>query len=343
MREVDFVEACYRIDADTDNWAARLCGIAEEFFPRDLGTAMFAYEIQPGWRITSPWTVMTERGRTAAATDRRPPTNMLPAVTPTKLCDERTIRTVYATASPRVVAVSQYPVAMRALTRAALPPAGRDATGLFASVDGRGGVILGSLAPDNVRLGSGRRAHLTLLCEHLAAGFAVRKHVAAEQTALEERAAAVLSTDGRMLDADESARAPATRAQLSEAIKRIDQARCRRRKSSPAEALDLWRAFVAGSYALVESWDRGGRRFVLAVRVRTGPRALTPRETTVARLVALGLSNKTIAARLGLATGTVGAHVSAVLKKLGYLRRADLIGRLSAYTSDRADDESRAH
>jgi DNA-binding NarL/FixJ family response regulator len=43
---------------------------------------------------------------------------------------------------------------------------------------------------------------------------------------------------------------------------------------------------------------------------------LTPRETEVLRLMAIGLPNKSIARRLGIALGTVKAHNQAILAKL---------------------------
>jgi DNA-binding NarL/FixJ family response regulator len=67
--------------------------------------------------------------------------------------------------------------------------------------------------------------------------------------------------------------------------------------------------------------------------VRRGPRpgtaanpaGLTRRETEVLRLLAAGLSNAKIAARLGLSDRTVDNHVSAVLRKLGVSSREDAI------------------
>ena len=50
---------------------------------------------------------------------------------------------------------------------------------------------------------------------------------------------------------------------------------------------------------------------------------LTPRETDVLSLVARGLSNRQIAAKLGLGLRTVESHVSNVLSKLGLTSRTE--------------------
>jgi DNA-binding NarL/FixJ family response regulator len=55
--------------------------------------------------------------------------------------------------------------------------------------------------------------------------------------------------------------------------------------------------------------------------------SLTDRELEVLRLVALGRSNRQIAAELYLALGTVKAHVHAICGKLGAQNRVEAIAR----------------
>ena len=55
--------------------------------------------------------------------------------------------------------------------------------------------------------------------------------------------------------------------------------------------------------------------------------ALTPREREVVALLVDGLSNKAIAARLGISDQTVKFHVAAVCAKLGAMNRTDAVRR----------------
>ena len=60
-----------------------------------------------------------------------------------------------------------------------------------------------------------------------------------------------------------------------------------------------------------------------------GPLAepLTPREIEVLELLVEGLSNKTIAGRLGISDQTVKFHVAAICGKLGAANRTDAVHR----------------
>ena len=55
-----------------------------------------------------------------------------------------------------------------------------------------------------------------------------------------------------------------------------------------------------------------------------GTGLLAKRETDVARLLAEGLSNKEIGARLFISQRTVDSHVRSILNKLGYNSRAQV-------------------
>ena len=73
---------------------------------------------------------------------------------------------------------------------------------------------------------------------------------------------------------------------------------------------------------------RGPRR-----RPAFGWQSLTPAERTVAGLVARGLTNPQIAARLGVTAGTVKDHISSALRKLGVRSRAELAAAVAGNTA----------
>lgn len=92
------------------------------------------------------------------------------------------------------------------------------------------------------------------------------------------------------------------------------------------------------------AWERGAglsvQEAAAMARRGRGPRrrpafgwsSLTPAERNVADLVARGLTNPEIAARLGVSAGTVKGHVSSVLRKLSLRTRAELAAAVSGHS-----------
>ena len=80
--------------------------------------------------------------------------------------------------------------------------------------------------------------------------------------------------------------------------------------------------------AMMARRGRGARR-----RPTFGWPSLTPAERDVADLVARGLTNPEIAARLAVSAGTVKDHVSSALRKLGVRTRAELAAAVSSHAA----------
>ena len=99
-------------------------------------------------------------------------------------------------------------------------------------------------------------------------------------------------------------------------------------KTAPAgQLVDALRAAAAGDAALAPSV---ARRLIAEFTsrpapVRAPPSPFTERETAVLTLVAQGLSNSEIAARLFVGEATVKSHVGSMLGKLGLRDRVQLV------------------
>ncbi|MFB6638770.1 response regulator [Streptomyces chartreusis] len=109
------------------------------------------------------------------------------------------------------------------------------------------------------------------------------------------------------------------------------------KRARPAEIVHAVRLVAEGESLLfpasvrqlaAQYGDDGGN---LAARAQLERARLTEREAEVLRLMARGLSNAEIAARLVVGTETVKSHVSAVLAKLGARDRTQAV--ITAYES----------
>jgi DNA-binding CsgD family transcriptional regulator len=99
--------------------------------------------------------------------------------------------------------------------------------------------------------------------------------------------------------------------------------------------------------------DVDGSRYVLikTVHAETRAHSLSPRESEIVRMVALGHPNKVIAAVLNISSWTVCTHVRRIFTKLGVTTRAAMVAKVtdiqglvpSAKKSDAYDDRPALH
>jgi len=103
------------------------------------------------------------------------------------------------------------------------------------------------------------------------------------------------------------------------------------KESPPAALVECVRAVHQGKQAidrdmLVRGWS-GTAKGDRGVAAGSTAAALTPRETEIVRLVAQGLRNRELAARLSITEGTVKIHLHNIYDKLGVDGRLELVLR----------------
>jgi DNA-binding CsgD family transcriptional regulator len=190
------------------------------------------------------------------------------------------------------------------------------------------GCIIGAFWGEHRQLGARERAAWDRVSTHLSAAFRLQRALQAkEQTAPTE---AVLAPSGRVLHAEEPAQDRSVRDALSGACESIERARTRKGREEGELSLSLWRSLVSERWTLMDTYERDGKRYVVARRndVRMPqPSTLSPRERQALGFAALGDSNKLIAYELGISASTVGVLLHRAAQKLGCHSRAELLQR----------------
>jgi DNA-binding CsgD family transcriptional regulator len=137
-------------------------------------------------------------------------------------------------------------------------------------------------------------------------------------------AEAILSSEGRVLDARAGAAEPAAREALAKAGRAIARLRA---EGSRMEPTSRWQPRVRTRWTLVDRFTRGGARVLLARENQTELpclQTLTEREQQVVASALTGKSNKEIAYELGISDSTTRVLLGRAYARLGVRSRKEL-------------------
>jgi DNA-binding CsgD family transcriptional regulator len=84
-----------------------------------------------------------------------------------------------------------------------------------------------------------------------------------------------------------------------------------------------------GSLVLLDTEIDGVRCVLTRKDTPAAAQVLSPREQEIARMIAKGLPNKTIAAVLDISSWTVGTYLRRIFAKLGVSSRAAMVAKMS--------------
>jgi DNA-binding CsgD family transcriptional regulator len=196
--------------------------------------------------------------------------------------------------------------------------------------DTRGhGVFLGGFLSRASQLDPVFRARFERVGAHLGVGLRYRRAAKGLHCAPE----AVLTPAAELLHAEGEARTARARDGLVRAVKAIDRARGRQRRTDPDGALLAWKGLVGARWSLVDEFESDGKRYLVARENEPHAMplaALSKRERQVVGYVVLGHTTKLIAYELGIADSTVRVLLRRAMQRLGVTTRAALVARFVA-------------
>lgn len=313
---ITFVEAAYRVEVPTAEWLSGVVDAARRTLDQGMGVTAMLYDATDVARM-QVLAVEGTGGRRAEllarAIERGAP--------------ER-IRWTFRTSACRVA--SEGPDWETTPARQLFAQWGIEDVLCANGVDPTGiGCFLTAPLARRRRLSAAVRSRWERAAAHLAAGYRLHRRLLAAAAPVD----AVLDPAGRLLDGPAELTEKEARRGLREAVRAMDRARGRARRTTPDEALEGWTALVDARWTLLDHFDSDGRRFVIArSNASDVPQApdLTERERQVLAYAALGHTNKLIAYELGIAASTVRVLVARAAKKLGASSRDEAVARFLA-------------
>jgi DNA-binding NarL/FixJ family response regulator len=199
-----------------------------------------------------------------------------------------------------------------------------DAVGIaIAESDLRGGLVAGRLLEKRTPRAVADRRTVARVARTVALAWRTRRVFGDEPPV--EVADAVLTPAGVAVHAAGVASEPSSLQALRTAV--VLRERARAREAADVDGATVWSDLVHGRWSLVDDYEDGGQRYVLAVRndAFAEDLALTPLEARVVELSVLGESPKAVAADLGLSLSRTYGIRQEALDKLCARSMGDLI------------------
>jgi DNA-binding CsgD family transcriptional regulator len=178
------------------------------------------------------------------------------------------------------------------------------------------------------------RAEMALyrrMAHHLAAAYRCRRRLRESQIARSsieatDGAEAILDVRRRIVHATGLAKENVAQNELIETAKARDLARTSNAQAD--EGLRRWRPLTSARWTLIDTFERGGARYIVARENQTevpGLASLSDRERQAVAYLAVGQSTKETAYALGISDVTVRVLIARAASKLGVRSRADLL------------------
>lgn len=322
---IDVIEAAYRIDEPEQSWLDNVLAAAGGLIEQGLGSWAATYDIAPDGAVQMRVPVARNLvGDTTLEAILRAQAGIPP---------EETARLFQTTRCGTASQVMGDDYEAKASLAWFEKIGVHDTLGLNFRDPTSTGCMLVSGMPKRDALSTREIAVWSKVAAHVTAGFRLQRARAAGASP-ESRAAAVLTPAGKVEHAEPAAQTTESRARLREAVLAMEAARGRLRRDAPEEAVDRWRCLVSARWTLLDHFEVGGRRYVVArENVALGPPAeLTDRERQILSYAALGHHNKLIAYELGIADSTVRVLLARAAAKLGTETRDDTVRAFTAMT-----------
>jgi DNA-binding CsgD family transcriptional regulator len=317
----DFLEAAYSLEADDQTWLPDVLASARAVWGRGGPAHGFVYDASDVANLRMHHVHMIEFSDEQAQCFER----AVRLITPTYVA--RSFRSLLAHQSCREFSLPELLPFFEGMTVFGAS----DFMGIN-GLDPQGlGVLLAFWMSDPISPSRAEMQSYRRMAHHLAAAHRCRRRLRESQAGRSrvdatEGAEAILDARQRIVHAEGAAKEKGARMELVESSRARELVR--RTGAESPEGLRRWRPLTRARWTLVDSFERGGARYVVARENQSqvaGLSSLSDRERQVIAYLALGQSTKETAYALGIADATVRVLTARAAAKLGVRSRAALL------------------